>query len=161
MQNVLFTPQTSDYLQDVCSPTYIFAKWMWRVPSNSCTYQDKVLCSLTRRRRCTSSWWTFRSTILKIGAPSGDLLDVAQQSLTLKTRHTHSNGYPSPVFSKGPALELATSVLTRAVRSHSKILLSFHLNRKVSKAKRRRKKKGNMTSSSKQKSSKGKNKTRT
>lgn len=71
--------------------TYIFAKWMWYVwqlPSNSHTYQDKVLCSLPCRRRCTSSWWTFRSTTLKIGPPSGDLLDVAQQSLTLKTCHT-------------------------------------------------------------------------
>lgn len=59
---------------------------VWRLPSNSCTYQDKVLCSPARRRRCTSSRWTCRSAVLKIGAPSGDLLDVAQQSLTLKTR---------------------------------------------------------------------------
>lgn len=84
----LFTPQTSDYLRDVCSVTYIFAKWMWCVLSNSCTYQDRGLCSPTRRRRCTSSRWTFGSTVLKIGAPSGDLLDVVQQSLTLKTCHT-------------------------------------------------------------------------
>lgn len=95
------------------SLTYIFAKGMWSVPSNSGTYQDKVLGSLTRRCRCTSSWRTFRSTILKIGAPSGDLLDVAPQSLTLKTCHTQQWISFSRLFS-GPAVELATSRSTFA-----------------------------------------------
>lgn len=58
--------------------------YILQLPSNGCTYQDKVFCSLTLSRRCTSSWWTFRSTFLKIGP----LLGLAEQSFTLNTCHT-------------------------------------------------------------------------
>lgn len=111
--------------QTICETSaalpYIFDKWMWYVwqlPSNSCTYQDKVLCSLPRRRRCTSSWWTLRSTILKIGPPSGDLLDVARQSLTLKTCHTQQ-WISFSCLSEGPAAELTASSCTFIHCSHS------------------------------------------